>query len=309
MIDIVIMNNAHVVQFDLNLLLALNALLEEGNVTRAGERIGVTQSAMSHALARLRAALGDPLFVRVPGGMKPTPRAAAMAEPLSRALADLGRALAAPAVFVPANSRRRFVVVTDDYLERLLLPRIMSRIWEHAPGIDVQVVPVDTRLANDLISGRSDVIISVQGVVGKLPGAFTQHLFEERFVCLVRSGHPLARQKLTLERYVAFPHVLVAPAGKPGSIVDTALARVQLRRRVALTVPHFLAAPHIVAESDMVLTVGERLARGLGGAFSVLVPPLKLPTFHVALYWHERNQIDPAHQWFRAQISEAAHRL
>lgn len=303
------MKSSHLRSFDLNLLAALEALLAERNVSRAAESVGVTQSAMSHMLARLRTAFGDPLFVRVPGGIRPTPRAEAIAHPLAAVLADLRQLTAPPTAFEPSATRRVFQVATDDYLERILLPQFIAHLWQRAPGIDVDVTMVPHHPADDLIAGRSDLIISVAGVLGSLPGAYTQKLFDERFVCALRKGHPLAGKPLTVAQYAGLLHVLVAPHGRAGSTVDKALAKQGRRRRVAVTVPHFLAAPEIVRATDAVVTLGARLAKALSQGLVLVAPPVPLPGFTVVMYWHERNNADPAHQWFRAQLAKVARRI
>ncbi len=300
------MKNLHLRQFDLNLLKALDVLLAERNVTRAAERLGLTQSAMSHTLARLRTAFGDALFVRGPGGVKPTPRAEAISHSLARALFDLTHIIEPPGAFDPFRARRRFSIATDDYLERLLLPRLLSRLWATAPSIDVDVVPVKDRPGESLASGIPDLIVSVSALKKQMPGAHMEHLFDEHFVCVVREGHPLAGRKLTLDRFTTLSHVLVAPQGKPGSVVDTELAKSGRRRRIAVTVPHFLAALHIVRECDAVLTIGERIVRHDPIGLRLCKPPLALPHFSVAAFWHDRNHMDSAQAWFRALVAETA---
>lgn len=300
------MKHLHLRQFDLNLLKALDALLDERNVTRAAERLGLTQSAMSHTLARLRTAFDDVLFVRGPGGIKPTPRAEAIGQSLALTLSDLTSLIQPPDTFDPTRAKRRFSIATDDYLERVLLPRVLSRLWTIAPGIDVDVVPVRDRLGEGLASGNPDLIASVNALKKQIPGAHMEHLFDEHFVCVMREGHPMANRKLTLDRFVALPHVLVAPQGKPGSIVDTALAKSRRRRRIAVSVPHFLAALHIVRESDAVLTIGERIVRLDPVGLRLHQPPLALPHFSIAAFWHDRNHMDSAHVWFRSLVADTA---
>lgn len=306
MVDINNMHNMHFKNLDLNLLVVLDTLLAVRNVTRAAERLGLSQSALSHALARLRVALADPLFVRGPGGLKPTPRAEAMAAPLAQALAEVARAVSQPQAFVPGKSARRFRIATDDYLELVLLPKLLARVWREAPGINISVAPIGPALGRELAEGRIDAIISVEGVLGSLPGACMQRLFSERFVCAVRKGHPRVRKVLTLEAFIALPHALVAPRGRSGGIVDAALAKIGRRRRVAIEVPHFLVAPHIVRASDVVLTIGDRVAKLISDGLQLMPPPLELPGFDVALFWHERNNTDSAHQWFRKTLIEVA---
>jgi DNA-binding transcriptional LysR family regulator len=305
MYDIHIMQTVHLRGIDLNLLATLDALIAERNVTRAGERLGLSQPATSHALARLRKAFDDPLLVRASGGMELTPRAQAIADPLARALEALAEAVRSPAPFDPAKAERRFRIGTDDYLERMLLPKLLARVWRDAPGIDVEVTVTGSRSGQDLAEGRVDAVIAPTGVIGPLPGAYTQHLFDERFVTLARSGHPAVGKRLSLDAYIALPHVLVSPGGRPGSVVDTALASLGRQRRVALVVPHFLAAIEIVRQSDAIVTLGRRLARAARPGLRVHEPPLELPGFGVSLYWHQREHADPAHIWFRRLVAKA----
>jgi DNA-binding transcriptional LysR family regulator len=300
------MQDVHLRRLDLNLLVVLHALLAERSVTRAAEQVGLSQPATSHALARLRKALGDRLLVRTPRGMELTPRARAMAEPLERALADLGRALDTPARFEAPRSRRRFLIATDDYIELILLPVLLKRLWHEAPGIDIRVTGVNPRSGEDLASGRVDLVIDPVQVLGPLPGAYSQRILEERFVCVVREDHPAIGQKISLKTFAALPHALVAPGGRPGSIVDTALAKLGMRRRVAVQVPHFLAAPPLVRQTDVVLTVGERIAKSFPDGLRILEPPIDLASFTVETIWHERNHADPAHMWFRSMIADVA---
>jgi DNA-binding transcriptional LysR family regulator len=306
MLFIEIMLDLNIDRLNLNLLVALDALIAERSVTRAAARLGLSQPAVSHALARLRKALGDPLLVRSPRGMDLTPRAQAIAGPLTRALGDLAAAVRPPAFFDPARTARRFRIATDDYLERLLLPKLLPRLWQEAPGIDIEVTTSGARSGHDLADGLVDAVIAPAGVIGPLPGAYTQHLFEERFVCLSRQDHPAIGRRLTLDAYVAVPHILVSPGGRPGSIVDKALSKLGRRRRVAVNVPHFLAALPIVRQSDVVITIGSRLAFASREGLRIHKPPLDLPGFSVSLFWHEREHADPAHVWFRRIVASVA---
>ncbi len=271
------MQDVHLQGLDLNLLVALDALIAERSVTRAAERLGLSQPAVSHTLARLRKALGDPLLVRAPRGMELTPRAQSIAAPLARALSDIAAAVRPPGSFHPARAKRRFRIATDDYLGRLLLPKLLARLWQEGPGIDVEVAVAGPRSGHQLADGLVDAVIAPAGVIGRLPGAYTQHLFDERFASLSRIGHPAIRRRLTLDAFVALPHVLVAPGGRPGSIVDTALAKLGLRRRVAVIIPHFLAALPIVRQSDAIVTIGRRLAVASRDGLRIHAPPLDLP--------------------------------
>ncbi|MDB4935268.1 MAG: Transcriptional regulator [Labilithrix sp.] len=296
---------------DLNLLVALRALLVEGHVTKAAARVGLSQPAMSHALARLRELLGDPLLVRTATGMKPTARAESMRLPLERALEDLGRALASPAPFDPRLSTRKFRIATNDYMELVLLPRLLARLWAEAPGIDVRLTNLADRANEDLTEGRIDFAMGVVGELGApdVPqGIRSQRLVSDGFVCVVREGHPVVKKRLSLDDFIALPHALVAPRGTTGSVVDSALQAIGKKRRVAVEVPHFLVAPHVVRETDVVLTLAKRVALVLGPLLGLrqLAPPLELPGFTMTLLWHERQHADPAHAWLRSLMTSVA---
>ena len=299
---------------DLNLLVALRALLAERHVTRAAARVGLSQPAMSHALGRLRELLGDALLVRTPGGMQPTARAEAMTVPLERALEDLGRVLASPEPFEPGRSTRRFRIATNDYMELVLFPRLLARLWREAPGIDVRVPNIGARSNEELAESRIDLAMGVGGQFGSPDppqGIRMQRLVSDRFVCVVREGHPTVKKRLSLDEFVSLPHALVAPRGESGSIVDTALASMGLKRRVAVEVPHFLVAPHVVRETDVILTLAARVAESLGPLLGLrqLAPPIELQGFSMSMVWHERQHADPAHAWLRGLIAAVAKTL
>lgn len=305
------MHDVHLEALDMNLLVALRALLAERHVTRAAARVGLSQPAMSHALARLRELLGDPLLVRTPSGMQPTPRAEAMTAPLQRALEDIGRVLASPAPFVPRLATRKFRIATNDYMELVVLPRLLARLWKEAPNVDVRVVNLTARANDELAEGRLDLALGVvdrSGQVDAPQGIRSQRLVSDGFVCVVREGHPVVKRRLSLDDFVALPHALVAPRGEPGSIVDSALERIGKKRRVAVEVPHFLVAPHVVRETDVVLTLAARVAKSLAPLLGLrqLPPPVELPGFSMSMLWHERQHVDPAHVWLRGLMAAVA---
>ena len=195
--------------------------------------------------------------------MQPTARAEAMTVPFERALEDLGRVLAWPEPFDPARSTRRFRIATNDYMELVLFPRLLARLWQEAPGIDVRVRNMESRSNEDLAESRIDLAMGVVGQFGNPdppPGIRTQRLISDRFVCVVRDGHPTVKKRLSLDEFIALPHALVAPRGESGSVVDTALAALGKKRRVAVEVPHFLVAPHVGRETDLILTLAARVA-------------------------------------------------
>lgn len=295
--------------FDLNLLLALDALLKEQHVTRAAARIGLSQPAMSNALARLRDLLGDPLLVRTPRGMVPTPRAEQLHGPVQEALQAIQRAVNEPDVFSPETTQAAFDLMTSDAIGMLLLPLLAERVHREAPGMGLRV---HTLFADEpwesLEAGRMDLVV---GVYGEKPaGIHEQPLYRERFVCLMREGHPLARQRLTLRRYVDLPHIRIATsrAGPGYSAVDRILEQRGLTRRIALSLPHFLVAPFVVAQSDYVITFPSRLAACFDRLLPLhmVEPPLPLPDYTIGLYWHERMHREPACRWLREQIAAAA---
>jgi DNA-binding transcriptional LysR family regulator len=308
---IAIMHAAHasLAAVDLNLVLALDALLAERHVTRAAARLGITQSAASHALARLRDLLGDPVLVRGPRGtMLPTPRAAALAPAVHRILSDLAAVLRGDATFDPATARRSFQIGTSDYLELVLLPRLVERLSRIAPNIDVWIHNLDDQGDDALAAGTLDVVIGPPRGTARPAGTYEKVLFDESFTCVMRAKHPLADAKLTLPRYCSAAHVLVAPRGTPGSLVDDALHALGRTRRIAAAVPHFLVVPHLIASSDLIATLATRVANTFADALDLVTmpPPLSLPKFQMAVAWHERSHDDPPHRWLREQLLAVA---
>jgi DNA-binding transcriptional LysR family regulator len=304
------MHELHLRSLDLNLIVALDALLEERSVTRAAHRVGITQSAMSHALARLRAVTGDALLVRTASGMVATARAEELGPPIRRALEGVATALRPPQPFDPMTAEARIRIGTGDYGEIVLLPSVVERLAKDAPRVDLRVVFQGDNPGDMLRSGDADLLLSPVFAADAGPGIYTRKLFQERFVCVVRCDHPLAGKKLTLARYVAASHALISPRGKEGSVTDDALARMGLSRRVAVTVPHFLVAPHIVAQSDLILTLAARVADMLAAPLGLVLldPPseLGLEGFTMSAVWHERTHGDPAQRWIRDLFAEVA---
>jgi DNA-binding transcriptional LysR family regulator len=307
MLYIPAMQDVHLAGIDLNLLVALDALLETRHVTRASQRLGLSQSATSHALSRLRELLGDPLLVRTGAALVPTPRALEL-EPDVRAILDSIRRTLSAAPFDPAATVRSFSIATADYIELVMMPSLISEIARVAPGVDVVVRPPPEESAS-LASSKIDLLIGVG-----LPAAPSIHrraLLEDGYSCVVRAGHPVVRKGLDLDRFVELGHVFITVLGTRGGAVDEALARKRRKRRVVAMVSSFLAAPAIVAESDLVLTMPTRLALRLAPAFDlkVLEPPVPLPRYQIAMYWHERMQRDPSHTWLRRMLVEHARSL
>ena len=291
---------------DLNLLVAFDALMAERSVTRAGARIGRTQPAMSAALSRLRALLRDELFVRSPTGLQPTPRALDLAEPLGRALADIQRTLEFTQVFDPQSSAVTFNLGLSEHPAFVLLPRLVEALQGAAPAITLRVRSFTARdeAMAMLDAGGVDLTVSVPPATaaGRI---LTRPLFEERFVCIVRRGHPAAGAPLDMDTFLGLSHLLVSPEGDRFGYVDAALARQGLTRRLALTLPLMQAAPALIVRSDMIATVmgGAVAASGLAHELCVLDPPLDLEPVQFVMAWHRRNDVHPAQRWFRNCIA------
>ncbi|AUN29515.1 LysR family transcriptional regulator [Niveispirillum cyanobacteriorum] len=298
------MHQVNLAGIDLNLLTALEALLRERSVTRAAEAVGLSQPAMSRALGRLRALFDDRLFVRGVYGLIPTPRAMAVEEPLQRALAGLRGVLMSPG-FDPARHQGRFRVLCPDVQCMELLPTLANRLQRTAPGVELEVISFRTDPLGTVEAGEADLSVGYHPQIRA--GFHATKVYNSSFSCLVRADHPVVTEGLTLKRFVDMPHILVTVTGRGGGAVDTALATRGLSRQVAVRLPHFMAAPLVVAQTDMVLTVPSGLARRIAvlAPLAILPPPVELPGFDVRVVWHERFQDDPAHTWFRREVVSA----
>jgi DNA-binding transcriptional LysR family regulator len=293
----------------LDLLADLEVFLAERHVTRAAARLGITQSAASQRLAKLRAHFADPLLVPGRRGLVLTPRAEALAVPLARALAELRAALRAGEPFVPAQSARRFVLLGNDLFEAIGMPVLLRLLQAEAPGMSVQVERAGPDFVQRLEDGTADVAFVPDFVV---PASLRRRsLPDQPFVVLVRERHPAARGRLDLRRYLSLAHLVIAPRGLPGSVVDDALEKLGEQRRVAARIQHFAAAPFLVVQTDLALTCPASLATLASGHFALraLAPPLELPLDRASMVWHERAHLDPGHGWLRARIAERFARL
>jgi DNA-binding transcriptional LysR family regulator len=301
---------------DLNLLLVFDALATERSVTQAAAKIGLSQPALSNALARLRSLLGDPLFERVGGQMQPTPGARQLLAPLSEAIAKLREALETQPAFRPEASEREFLIATNDYVESLLLPSVVQQLQRDAPSIAVRAVRTDYLFippVDRLKSGELDLAI---GYFGETPrphsGLLTRRLLGGRLVCILRQAHPRANRKFTLRTFVEIPHVRpLYPRHERLGSIDTILRSRGLSRRITVTVPHVLTIPAIVAKSNLLGVVPERLARREARALRLKIfdAPIALPDITIMMTWHERLQFDRAHSWFRDCIADASEKL
>jgi DNA-binding transcriptional LysR family regulator len=284
---------------DLNLLRVMQAVDQEGSVTLAALRLGLSQPAVSNALARLRRTLDDPLFVRSTGGMEATPRARRVVDALDAALGLIRQGLRDDTAFEPGRSTETFDLLMSDLGEVVFLPRLMAHMREHAPLATVRTRQLARgSYAEALEAGLADL------AVGYLPQARgslrSRRLFSDQFVCMVRAGHPVLDGPLTLERYAKLSHLSVSRRGNQEGLVTSALAAVGVERRVALVLPHFAAAAGVVLASDLAVTAPRRLLETHAGTGMVgIALPVVVPGIDLALYWHERLHDDTAHKWLR----------
>jgi DNA-binding transcriptional LysR family regulator len=290
---------------DLNLLTAFDALMKYGAVTTAAARIGRSQPAMSHALRRLRELFDDELFVRAPGGVRPTARAHALAAHIAPALEQIGRALEARGDFEPGASDRAFVVGMSEYAEIALVGALAQAFRARAPRAHLRVVPV-TRAdyVARLDAGKLDLAV---GNLNDPPSRFARSLlFDDPLVCVARAGHPALARRLSLRAYARALHVLVSPTGEAHGPVDRLLAAAGLQRRIAVVVGTYLAVPLVLTNSDLIATMPARPAKTLEAIAGLAVRALPLrEVAAVAMIWHRRDDGDPAHAWFRGLLAEA----
>ncbi|HET6283240.1 MAG TPA: LysR family transcriptional regulator [Polyangia bacterium] len=291
---------------NLNLLVILDALLAEKHVSRAAARVGLSQPAVSNALAQLRRLLGDPLLVRSGRTMVATERAQALAVSLRAGLAALEGALTPPE-FDPATAERTFVIAATDFVEFVLLPRLLSRLARTAPGLRLQLRAYPQHRVSTLLeTGDADLQIGFYAEVP--PSHHTQTLFDDGFVCIIRRDHPRVGKRLTLKTYASLQHILVTSESTGPGVVDIALHKLGLQRTVGLRTSHFLMVPAIVAETDFVAAISLRVADTFVThlPLRVLPPPLPLPRGSVGQVWHERTQHSPAHRFLRQLIADVA---
>ena len=285
------------------LLVLFDEIYQTQSVTRAAEKLDLSQPTVSVWLAKLRRTLGDPLFVRTAGGMKPTPRAEALIGPARDALALLRGISGQPPAFDPAAARRVFRLCMTDASHITLLPRLLAHLRDIAPGVGLAVAPIDAATAHALESGDADLALGF--VAGLESGFHEQALYTQDFVCLVSAHHPRLRDTLTLRDYRQEAHVAVL-SSTSYPMVNAALKRLKIIRHVHLELPGFLGLAAIVSSTDLIATVprtiGETLARA--GEVRVLPCPVKLPTFSVKQYWHARFHHEPGHRWLRARCAQ-----
>jgi DNA-binding transcriptional LysR family regulator len=290
---------------DLNLLAVFQEVYRERQISSAAKRLGLTQSAVSNALARLRRTFGDELFVRTAHGMQPTPFAEQVAGPLGVAMAQVTLALNQRSQFDPATSNRRFVMAMTDVGEVHFMPALIERCRTVAPHVQLSSVRAGSiDLKEALESGRVD--LAVGPFDGISEALYQRMLFRQPYVSMFRASHPLARGKVTLERFVAAEHLLVDATDSPYDRINQLLEAAGIGQGTRFRVPHFTAVPYIVSASDLVVTVPQKLAERAAKPFGLkwIVPPLELPLLQTNLFWHRRFNQDPGGQWLRALVVE-----
>ena len=294
-------------RYDLNLLPVLMALMEERSVTRAAARLGITQPALSNSLNRLRDTLRDPLFVRERYGIKPTQVAEEIAPTIEAALAQLDELILHQQEFQPASAERLFTLAPNSYVELVLMPALVARTRELAPGIKFRMMPFGNDLAETgVISGTTAMVLG--RIVDPPDNLVVQHLMDDGLACVVRKDHPEIGDGISREQYEKLQHVNVLPPGRLRAGLFQALGQQNLKREVAVSVTHFLAVPEMLAVTDYCTTLPRLICRNLerDPRLKVLPAPVDLGTFPVQMAWHVRYRHDPAHRWLRSIISELA---
>jgi len=292
----------------LNLLVVFDGLFREGSVTRAGKKLGMSQPALSHALNRLRYLLKDQLFIRTPKGMVPTPRAEQLALPLRRALTQMEQALE-PERFVTAQATRRFAVAVNNYAAIVLAAPLVAAVSAAAPLVQLDLRPSGTvDVFDHLDRGELDVSIGTFGTVGE---RFTSAIvLEDRFVAVMRRGHPSARTKFSTETFGALQHLEISSSGDDTGFIDRSLMTRGARRRVAVRLP-YLSAGVVLGQSNMVATLSRRIADTMvqGGRLQIRDLPFTSPAVRTAMVWHRRLEGSAAHRWLRDLISSVCRDL
>lgn len=290
---------------DLNLLVVFQLMYRERKTAVVAEILGLSQPAVSNAIARLRKLLGDELFLRAARGMEPTPFADHIAEPVMYALSTLENTVNVRDVFDPATSTRRFCVAMTDIGEIYFLPRLMERLATAAPGVTLSTVRNHAvNLKEEMETGTVDLAI---GLLPQLiSGYFQRRLFSQRYVCLFRKEHPAAQGAFGMEEFLAAKHAVVVSEGTGHGHVEEVLVKQGIQRPVALRLPHFVAVSYILQATDLVVTAPEKLAQSIATRFDIryAAHPVDLPTVQINLFWHRRFHQDAGNRWLRSLIYE-----
>jgi LysR family transcriptional regulator, mexEF-oprN operon transcriptional activator len=292
---------------DLNLLRVFDAVARERHVTRAAQRLHLSQPAVSNALTRLRQALNDELFLRRPGGVEPTELALSLAQPVAEVLDRLRETLASHAPFDPASSDRVFTAGLSEYAEAVLAPPLLAHLAVEAPGCLLAIRHADR--VNALQMLEQDEAQLVIGMLGEPPSLYTRlRLLPEAFVVLMRPGHPLAEGEMTVERFAAWPHLLHSPNGSLDGALDQPMREAGFPRRLGAVVAHLSAVPAILMQTDMVMALSRRLARQLATSQGLVLRPcpVEVPHMRLSLIFHRRFEADQGHAWLRRLLLSLA---
>lgn len=295
----------HIEDLHLNQLRLVDALARNSNLSEAAKEIGMTQSAASHALARLRAGLEDPIFVRTAEGMRPTPYGIRLAASVRDALQLLRSGLERYSEFVPGSSTRTFNLIMSDVSQMLYLPKLLSRISAEAPGITLRARPLPSKAPHLILeSGEAD--LAVGAFSSLITGCRQKRLYREQYVCVVRKDHPRFEHGMSAEAFCSVPQALVDSKGYVHEQLDRLLAQQKLHRIAKLHVPYFLSLPPVIVESDLLVIMASRVAKAYAAVLplKIMQPPVKLPAYDTRLFWHERFHRDPANRWLRALYIE-----
>jgi DNA-binding transcriptional LysR family regulator len=299
----------NLVQFDLNLLVALDALLRERNVTRAGQRLGLSQPAMSGTLARLRGSFHDDLLVRVGRHLELTPLAQELIEPVGQCIARIEDMIDHRRAFDPAREERVFTIAATDYATYLLMPPLLERLSREAPGMTLKFTRLHAKSMDLLGEGRIDFAILPSEIETHYPGEL---LFIDRWVCAAWSNHPDLGDGLTRDQYLALPHLgFEMPEHEGHSVAELHLADIEVRRHIVATTESFMLAPFMLRGTRFITLVHQRLADRVRAAADIRLydPPYTLPDIHESIYWNPRHSGAPAHQWLRSRFVEVARAL
>ncbi|NRH29885.1 LysR family transcriptional regulator [Pseudomonas sp. MS19] len=292
---------------DLNLFIVFDAIYTEANLTRAGQIIGITQPAVSNALARLRETFNDPLFVRTAQGMVPTPMAQNIIGPVRNALQQLRISVQESRIFNPLQASKTYRISMTDLSEAVILPPLFQRLRRLAPKVSIESMLSRRRdTTKELAAGRLDFAVDAP----LNTDAQVRHvkLMEDRYVCAVRRGHPMAKDKISLDEYLALSHIHISSRRSGLGYIDLALGKMGIQRTISLRSQHYLMASTVLQNTDMAMTVPERFARN-NDLHYIELPVKDVPSLETHLYWHESTDQDPANRWMREQLIEICQKI
>ncbi len=304
------MHQIDIKQIDLNLLIILKVLLDESSVTKASEKLNLSQSATSHALKRLRQMFNDPLLERSVAGMRPTPRAIALRESLINILFDIEQLITEP-IFIPELAKGKIRIASSDYSTTVILPTVLKQLSQQCPHIDIECYDWQPDTLDKMKNGEIDLGLGVVDL-SHTNGIKAQNLFSEHFVSIVRKDHPILQEKISLESYVAYPHALISTGSPTHSIqrsskshVDQALEKLGVTRRITLKLPHFFSAALVISQTDLILTLPYRIALLYLNVTNIALfdPPLDLGKYNYMQIWSKHCDHVPLQVWLRNLIS------